>query len=380
MFKELYGLRSSLIGLVEDFDNVLSNIPIDPEDHIEGFKWKEFIKAVRNHKFKHDFFREVVLAQAIVESGRGTSKLAKHFGNFLGLKFRVSLNDFGYQHYYETSSEPSGGANFFGFRTYESCLKCWEAFLYRKEDNYIPYPLVRSENKEVMKDAVSFIKYIAPIYCTNSAYKDKLLNLYLPEARNLLGLPSNHKKYKILLDPGHSEKRVGARGQSSDIQEEDLNRLQALIIKSYFAESNVECTIYDPLNDDLWDIGQHANSYDMFISLHHNAFDGDNEDEYSCVMVHKKYAKDKSKDFARLCASSLAKALNSKLYNKDGVYEASLSVLNSAERVCTGACVLTESYFIDAYSDKEKTKKLSSKAAYAICSAIEQWFGVKIEL
>lgn len=193
-----------------------------------------------------------------------------------------------------------------------------------------------------------------------------------------LSTPATPIGRKILVDPGHSEKKPGARGISSSVQEEDLNRLQAEVIKQLLEFQGYEVWVYDPQGDDLVEIGSRARDFDMFISLHHNAYDRDRVDEYTCCMVHQLYAKLQSREFATLVATKVADAINNPIYHGGdlpGVYPARLAVLNAAEHSgCPGPCVLVESYFVDAYDDVRLTEGRSKKAATAIAGAVTEWF------
>lgn len=180
----------------------------------------------------------------------------------------------------------------------------------------------------------------------------------------------------IVIDPGHSELKVGARGQNG-VQEEDLNRLQADVVASRLRYRMATAEVVDPLVDDLVQIGKRANAADMFLSLHHNACNG--KQHYVCVLVHKRLSTEVSRQFASLCAQSISKRLNIPLYQeKDslpGVMLANLAVLNSAENSQpSGPCVLVESYFVDALDDVKKAAAMTTEAGHAIADTIEEWF------
>lgn len=185
--------------------------------------------------------------------------------------------------------------------------------------------------------------------------------------------------FKILLDPGHSKSRPGAQGLAPDYtKEHDLNLLQAVTLVDLIRDAGGEVAIYDPDDDDLTAIGRKASGHDIFISLHHNAFDRDLDDEYTCVMVHKDLANEDSKRFASAVAKSIAKKIGNKLFQasgeKPGVYPAGLSVLRAAHQAKCPICVLTESYFLDAYGSTFVCRERSKKAAVAIFEALIGWY------
>jgi N-acetylmuramoyl-L-alanine amidase len=168
---------------------------------------------------------------------------------------------------------------------------------------------------------------------------------------------------RILLDPGHSTKVPGAQS-AKGAREEDLNLLQAEIIaKALMGKAKVD--IYNPPDDVLQDIGNHSAGYDMFISLHHNSYDGYG-DPGTEVLVSPT-AKLESVQFADKLVKSISNALGS---TNRGVKERNMAVLRTAEVICGGACVLVESFFLNPYG-METAKIRSTKAAEAIAATIE---------
>lgn len=188
---------------------------------------------------------------------------------------------------------------------------------------------------------------------------------------------------KFLLDPGHSKQHPGATGVSPDYpREEDHCRHQASILKGLLEQEGASVEVYDPPSDILSDIGKRANGKDMFLSLHLNALN--KKDHYTCVMVHKSLASENSKKFAKIAADKIAEKLNHKQSrvgngNPDGVYPAYLGVLKAAELTNCPCCVLTESFFIDAYGSNEIVRNKTEMAAQAIYEGILEYYGVKNE-
>lgn len=171
--------------------------------------------------------------------------------------------------------------------------------------------------------------------------------------------PSTPKRRKILIDPGHSDSHTGARGKNPAVKEEVLNRFQAQCLKMYVEALGIQADVYDPIGDDLFDIGSHAKGYDLFISLHLNACDG--KEHYTCAMVHKKYAKIASTAFASKWAITMANALGYPVFGgtqgyPKGVMAAGLGVLNGAENSGCPICILSELEFVDDEVEDTKIK------------------------
>jgi N-acetylmuramoyl-L-alanine amidase len=178
---------------------------------------------------------------------------------------------------------------------------------------------------------------------------------------------------KLLLDPGHSERKSGAISKTNPkIREYDLNVLQAQTIQKLLY-GKYDITIYNPENDDLIDIGSRAVNYDALISLHLNAADG-KKDYYTVTLVHDKYAKESSKILAVKISEYVGKQLSLPLYNHTGINTGGLTVLSVSERHCKGPCVLCEAFFMDCYSDLQKAQERTVMAATAISLAIDAYF------
>jgi uncharacterized protein YcbK (DUF882 family) len=145
-----------------------------------------------------------------------------------------------------------------------------------------------------------------------------------------------------------------------------LNRAQAVYIKRVLEAAGIVATIYDPPADGLGDIGSHARGYDCFVSLHHNSYDGD-ADLGTEVLFDNDKAKASSKVFAADLCNRISIALGTK---NRGSRAQGLGVLDAAEQVCSGPCVLCESYFLNPYNDQAAAIKRSEKAAEAIAQGI----------
>ena len=148
---------------------------------------------------RHPQLRAVTLAQWMVESGRGTSKLARAHYNFGGLKWRKEMAAFATRVSYEAHD---GKDYYCKFATIENFINGYWAFL-----NRAPY----SGWEEHIDSGGDFIRFIGPIYTPKPSYADDVLAL-VPEAEALLtGAPRLHLATAdaalnlgtIVIDPGH---------------------------------------------------------------------------------------------------------------------------------------------------------------------------------
>lgn len=172
---------------------------------------------------------------------------------------------------------------------------------------------------------------------------------------------------RVLLDPGHSEQKPGARGKNPSVQEEDLNRFQAQVLQKELADLGVKADIYDPLDDDLFAIGQKANGYDAFVSLHLNAFK--QREFYSCAMCHpgKQKPSSKSAQVASQWAQAIAKEIGNPCFSGSegwpkGVMATGLSVLSGAATTNCPIFFLSEAEFIDDETSDGPIKERLTRA------------------
>ncbi len=150
------------------------------------------------------------------------------------------------------------------------------------------------------------------------------------------------KKKRVLLDPGHSEAEPGARSNDGTVEEEDLNRLQAETVKRELeATGKFECTIVDPMVDDLEEIGKQAKGFDGFVSLHLNDFDGAGQPGTEVFVTT--YANELQKSAAQKVCDSICKELGTK---NRGVKQTNWTVINTADKLVDVPVMLIEAFFV----------------------------------
>jgi N-acetylmuramoyl-L-alanine amidase/uncharacterized protein YraI len=265
--------------------------------------WQEFIKAVSQASFEFPWQRPLIIAQAILESGRGTTDLS-FYKNMNGMKYRESIAIPGAEKIkYYTESERNnpdgpGWDWFFKFDTYETGIKVWQKLFFRKEGNWIPYPKVYERNPEVLKDACAFLTYVGPIYCPffeqshSESYADYILNRCFPEAERLLresgitGPSSTTRLFKVAIMPGHGGYTnsghpgydPGACNEHLHITESEFNWREAQEVKRLLEQDgNFQVTICRSQAEDLpleeYQSRANNTSADLCLCLHHNSSD-----------------------------------------------------------------------------------------------------------
>lgn len=234
---------------------------------------------------RHEALREVVFAQWMLESGRGTSDLAKLHYNFAGLKWRKEMAGWAVPVSYEAHD---GKDTYCKFPTLEHFVSGYWAFLGRA-----PY----SGWEEHAEDPADFIRFVGPTYATTANYADKVLAL-LPEAKVFLAgvgvgttaaldLPLLGT---IVIDPGHGgESVIGGSSpnnaiSASGVKEKKLTLDVALMLVEHLhlqAEArggrvSVALTRNTDKNVGIANRAGLAKQTgaDLFLSLHFNGADG----------------------------------------------------------------------------------------------------------
>ena len=246
------------------------------------FSWSDYVRAVATTEEiapRYRKLRVVQLAQAIIESGRGASKLFQEAGNPCGMKWRDGIDD-GYSEkithkiWLVTPSEPNG-CYWCQWKTAEQAVKGYWRFIARPNSPYEGW-------EEYAKDPEGYLKHLLEKgYATDQNYISKVKQVF-PEAESLLkeystGQPElRQKTFKIAIMPGHGGRDPGAINQTLNLQEKDYNWKEALEIKACLeAEGNYQVTICRQEHEraSLSTLQQRANDSgaDVCLCLHHNA-------------------------------------------------------------------------------------------------------------
>ncbi|AHE53903.1 N-acetylmuramoyl-L-alanine amidase [Sphingomonas sanxanigenens] len=151
---------------------------------------------------RYPHLKVVTLAQWLLESGRGTSDLAKLHYNFGGLKYRPEMAPYASKVRYEAHD---GVDNYCGFATLEGFIAGYWAFIGRA-----PYTGWESN----VDTPERFIRFIGPVYTPSTGYAEAVIKL-MPEAQALLSAASDAGAAEatptspvkdlgtLILDPGH---------------------------------------------------------------------------------------------------------------------------------------------------------------------------------
>jgi murein DD-endopeptidase MepM/ murein hydrolase activator NlpD len=135
--------------------------------------FNQLVKAYAKTNIDFPQLKGITVAQWLLESGRGTSRLATEHLNFGGLKWRDEMAGFATPVDYQASD---GSDKYCKFESLEKFIKGYWRFLERS-----PYEGWRNN----VDSGEEFIRFIGPIYAGDSNYVSKVLNVYV-EAKQLL--------------------------------------------------------------------------------------------------------------------------------------------------------------------------------------------------
>lgn len=134
---------------------------------------EDLAEAYSQTSIQYPNLKAITLAQWMLESSRGTSKLARENFNFGGLKWRDEMEGFATKIFFDASD---GSDTYCKFASVDAFIKGYWKFLTRA-------PYTGWEAHTSTPEA--FIEFIGPIYAGDPNYISKVKSL-LPEAQNLL--------------------------------------------------------------------------------------------------------------------------------------------------------------------------------------------------
>ncbi len=152
-------------------------------------KFLALLEAVKSTPTKYPQLRVACLAQSIMESGWADTKLAKEHNNYWGMKYRKEMEGYATSVYYETNTEPTGGADFCKFSTPEAAVRGYWQFLTRS-----PY----KGWEQYSGTPEDFLAFIGDIWCPpgytsewakkhgGKNYHEYIITKFFPVVRELL--------------------------------------------------------------------------------------------------------------------------------------------------------------------------------------------------
>ena len=383
-------------------------------------QWQELIEAYKAAKIEFPILKAITLAQWILESGRGTSKLSLNANNFGGLKYREEIKLDGITQYVHDNEGRKEDSNvYFKCDTPARFIELYWAFMNRSVYKGWKEKIAASnEPKDYLKHIV-FKGYVGPVegesddalFERRIKYIAKVVDL-IPEAYRLLSSDSSIDLSKsnnvdllgftVALDCGHGEDKdlnsfdPGATGNNT--REYDEVVYYAHRVKELLEPRGAKVDVYFyPFGSrpkiGLGDKGAKGNGHDVFVSCHLNAANGSAQGTE--VYYHPADLKS-DKLLASILQKSLVKRLGfydrgiktarfgvfTKLASFIGVSKpaASVAMATLAGTDDNIGAVLVEPFFIDwsgFAKDKNKVRASSEIVALALADGLAEFAKTK---
>ena len=311
-----------------------------------------------------------IIAQAILESAKGTSELAISAKNIFGLKYNPAQPNrcpTAIGHYIKNGSEQNADG------TYTSSNMLWQKFI-NLEDCVIGYfdfiNNSRYANLKGITDPKIYLENIrADGYATSLKYVENLMNVinqYNLTQYDNMGSDSVMSR-KVFLSAGHGGKGSGA--VAFGMKEKDINLITLLACQMVLERHgvNVVCSRTQDEDDDVYEEVREANASgcEIAVSFHANAGGGDGFEAF-CYSTSTK-----GKRLAQLCEKYVKELGQNSRGVKSGDHLYFVRKTNMT-------AVLVESFFMDNEKDKVIGDTVEEQRAFGVAyaKAILEYLGI----
>ena len=314
----------------------------------------------------------IVIAQAMKESGRGTSELARQANALFGIK----KNGWTGKIYVKDAVEQRPDGSYYTvdsteWRAYDS----WEESVI-DHNTYIATRKIGNQTEPNWKNVIGCDNYILAVqylqdaqfpYATSKTYAESLINDYI-EKYNLTKYDEMvSDSMKVFLSAGHGGSNPGAVAHG--LKEKDINLNTLLACKEVLERHgvNVVCSRTKDEGDDVYEEVREANASgaDIAASFHANAGGGDGFEVfyYSTSAKGKKLAKLGEKYVKELGQNSRGVKTGDHLY---------------FVRKTNMPAVLFESFFLDNDNDNDIGDTVAKQRAFGVAyaKAILEYLGI----
>lgn len=338
--------------------------------------------AVEDMK-KSGVLASVTLAQAILESGWGTSELATKANNFFGMKASLSGNTWDGsvwdgQTYRKKTKEFKNGkyvevtADFRKYKAVADSVADHSAYLTGAiNGKNLRYAGLKGETDP--RKALTIIKNGG--YATAPDYVEKLLKIikqYGLDTYDKVESEVKNMGKKIMLDPGHYGARYNQSPANNAYYESAFTWKFTQLLKKALEAKGFTVGVTRSTQDDdpsLYNRGASSAGYDLFLSIHSNAVGSgvnDGVDYPVCIaLLNDKTTliDDVSRDVGTLLASCIQETMGTsqkgRTYEKksendrngDGIYnDEYYGVLYGCKSVGTAGCIVEHSFHTNTRS------------------------------
>ena len=336
-----------------------------------------FIEEVAGYVKKHATrygikVHSPIIAQAILESAKGTSELAISANNIFGMKYNPAQpnrcpTSIGY--YVKNGSEQNADGS------YTSSTMLWQKFA-NFEDCVIGYfdfiNTSRYANLKGVTDPKTYLENIrADGYATSLKYVENLMNVInqynLTQYDNMES--DSVMSRKVFLSAGHGGKGSGA--VAFGMKEKDVNLITLLACQMILERHgvNVVCSRTQDEDDDVYEEVREANASgcEIAVSFHANAGGGKGDGfEAFCYSTSTK-----GKKLAQLCEKYVKELGQNSRGVKSGDHLYFVRKTNMT-------AVLVESFFMDNEKDKAIGDTVEEQRAFGVAyaKAILEYLGI----
>ena len=336
------------------------------------FNWDDFVGILKNTDIEFHHLKQVQLAQAILESGRGSSDLFRLHANPFGMKYRREMCGIAVPIQY---SAHDGDDVYCKFDTLQDAVDGYWVFIDR--------PVYSGWRTSVATEAdyIEFIAYAGYVGGDDAAkqqYVDKVNGL-LEEASALLSSsPETQpdalwRKNGVLLEVGHGVTPSGAMDPGAiginPRNEYELNSIAAKAAQRVIRQAGVPCDVTDAVAS-LRSLGERAAGYDVFCSIHHNSASAPAQGAE--VLVSRNQSDRDDLQLATLMSAEIAAELGIRDRIAGGRDpRLHLGILSGAESTDVRVSVLAELYFIHVHVPD--VVDWSTRGGEAVARAILRW-------
>lgn len=327
--------------------------------------------AMEDWRERRIMLPSVVIAQAMKESGRGTSELALKANALFGIK----KNGWTGKIYVKDAVEQRQDGSYYTvddteWRAYDS----WEESVI-DHNTYIATRKIGNQTEPNWKNVIGCDNYVLTVqylqdaqypYATSKTYAESIINNYI-EKYNLTKYDEVNNMPTVFLSAGHGGSNPGAVAHG--LKEKDVN-LNALLACKEVLEAhkvNVVCSRTKDEDDDVYEEVREANASraDIAVSFHANAGGGNGFEVfyYSTSSQGKKLAQLGEKYVKELGQNSRGVKTGDHLY---------------FVRKTNMTAVLFESFFLDNDTDNDIGDTVEEQRAFGVAyaKAILEYLGI----
>ena len=342
------------------------------QEPLTNFSWDDFVSVLKNTDIEFHHLKQVQLAQAILESGRGSSDLFRLHGNPFGMKYRREMCGIAIPIQY---SAHDGEDVYCKFDTLQDAVDGYWVFIDRPVYSGWRTSVATAED---YIDFIAFAGYVGGDDAAKQTYVDKVTGLF-NEASTLLGAnPAaeaavHWRRNGVLLEIGHGVTPSGgldpgAIGINSR-NEYELNKIAAKAAQRGIRQAGVPCDVTDAVAS-LRSLGERAAGYDVFCSIHHNSASAPAQGAE--VLVCRSRADSADLELSRSMSAEIAAELGIRDRIAGGRDpRLNLGILRGAESTDVRVSVLAELYFIHVHVPD--VVDWSSRGGEAVGRAILRW-------